>query len=119
MSICFKQSQDGWSACDGKYAMRREGLRVGQRFTLFLNGRREASFFAWLEQAPGPDGPRYNWKLGASRKAGETAVGLETYASLFLAFFNSYQTTMRLPPGSVAIVFDPDAERKAWDQWGP
>lgn len=119
MSICFEQSQDGWSACDGKYEMRREGLRVGQRFTLFLNGRREASFFAWLEQAPGPDGPRYSWKLGASRKAGETAVGLETYASLFLAFFNSYPTTMRLPPGSVAIVFDPDAERKAWDQWGP
>ncbi|WP_232318188.1 hypothetical protein [Sphingomonas sp. TDK1] len=119
MSICFEHSQDGWFAGGGKYEMRREALRVGQRFTLFLNGQREASFFAWLEQESGPDGPTYSWKLGTSRKTGETAVGFETYASLFTAFFNAYQTTMRLPRGSVAIAFDPDVERKVWDSWGP
>ena len=119
MSICFEQSQNGWFAHGGKYEIRREGLRVGQRFTLFVNDKREASFFASPGQASGGDGPEYTWTLGVSQKTGETAVGFETYASLFSAFFKAYQNTMRLPPGSVNIAFDPDVERNAWDRWGP
>ncbi|WCM28671.1 hypothetical protein NDN01_07100 [Sphingomonas sp. QA11] len=119
MSICFEKSQDAWFAQGGKYEMHREGRRVGQRFTLLVNGQREASFFAWPEQAPGSGGPEYTWTLGVSHKTAETAVGFETYASLFTSFLKAYQNTTGLPLGSVNIAFDPDIERKALDQWGP
>lgn len=65
MTINFEKSEDGWLAQSGKYEMRREGLRVGQRFTLFMNGQREVSFFAIPSQARGPGGNEYTWTLGA------------------------------------------------------
>jgi hypothetical protein len=119
MTINFEKSEDGWLAQSGKYKMRREGLRVGERFTLFVNGQREVSFFAIPGQARGPDGNEYTWTLGASQRTGRTSVGFETYATLFGAFFNAYQGSRKLPSGSVVIAFDPDIQRKAWDQWGP
>ena len=48
-----KTATGAWESVDRKYEVRREGLRVGERFTLHVNGRREVSFFAWPEQHAG------------------------------------------------------------------
>lgn len=83
----FSELESGaWQAAHGKYEIRREGLRVGERFTLFVNGQREVSLFAWLDQSPGPN-PVYTWTLGATPKTGETTIGVATYAMLYDAFF--------------------------------
>ena len=114
-----KSATAAWESVDRKYEVRREGLRVGERFTLHVNGRREVSFFAWPEQHAGADGPEYTWILGATSAAGKISVGFETYATLFNAFFKTYQETSGLPSGSTNIVFDPDIETAMWDLWGP
>ena len=119
-SIAFSKSATGaWESVDRKYEVRREGLRVGERFTLHVNGRREVSFFAWPKQHAGADGPEYTWILGATSAAGKTSIGFETYATLFNAFFKTYQETSGLPSGRTNIVFDPDIETAMWDLWGP
>ena len=84
-----------------------------------MNGRREVSFFAWPEQHAGADGPEDIWILGATSAVGKTSIGFETYATLFNAFFGTYQETSGLPSGSTSIVFDPDIELAMWDLWGP
>jgi hypothetical protein len=119
MPIHFERTPQGWFAQDAKYEMRREGKRVGARFTLLIDGRHEVSFFAWVDQASGAQGPAYNWTIGVSQRTAQTSVGVETYATLFDAFFLAYQRQMSLPPGSLTISFDPDIESKAWDRWGP
>jgi hypothetical protein len=116
----FKKLATGsWESVDRKYEVRREGLRVGERFTLNVNGRREVSFFAWPKQHAGADGPEYTWILGVTSAAGKTSIGFETYATLFNAFFKTYQETNGLPSGLTNIVFDPDIETAMWDLWGP
>jgi hypothetical protein len=83
----FSKSATGsWEGVDRKYEVQREGLRVGERFTLHANGRREVSFFAWPEKHAGADGPEYTWVLGATSAAGKISIGFETYAILFNAF---------------------------------
>ncbi|RYF00236.1 MAG: hypothetical protein EOO77_34345 [Oxalobacteraceae bacterium] len=114
-----KSATGAWESVDLKYEVRREGLRVGERFTLHVNGRREVSFFAWPEQHVGADGPEYTWIPGATSAAGKTFIGFETYATLFNAFFKTYQETSGLPSGSTSIVFDIDIELAMWDLWGP
>ena len=119
-STAFSKSATGaWESVDRKYEVRREGLRVGERFTLHVNGRREVSFFAWPKQHAGADGPEYTWILGATPAAGKNSIGFETYATLFNAFFKTYQETSGLPSGRTNIVFDPDIETAMWDLWGP
>ncbi|RSU61107.1 hypothetical protein DAH56_06555 [Sphingomonas koreensis] len=119
MPIHFERTPQGWFAQGAKYEMRREGRRVGERFTLFIDGRREVSFFAWVDQTSGLQGPEYNWTIGASQGTAQTSVGVETYATLFGAFFAAYQRQMSLPPGSLTISFDPGIEDKAWERRGP
>lgn len=116
----FSKSATGvWESVDRKYELRREGLRVGERFTLHVNGHREVSLFAWSEQHAGADGPEYMWILGATSAVGKISIGFETYATLFNAFFKTYQEASGLPSGSTSIVFDPDIELAMWDLWGP
>jgi hypothetical protein len=103
----FNKSATGaWESVDRKYEVRREGLR-------------EVSFFAWPKQHAGADGPKYTWILAATSAAGKTSIGFETYATLFNAFFKTYQETNGLPSGLTNIVFDPDIETAMWDLWGP
>ncbi|MGC5799047.1 hypothetical protein [Sphingomonas sp. NFX23] len=116
----FRKSATGaWETTDGKYEVRREGLRVGERFTLYVNGRREVALFACPERYEGVDGPEYTWILGATSAVGKTVIGFETYETLFNAFFKTYQQTTGLKSGSPSIAFDPDVELAMWDRWGP
>ncbi|MDT8758554.1 hypothetical protein MZO42_07580 [Sphingomonas psychrotolerans] len=119
MVLKFEKAEDGWIAEGGKYQMRYEGQRVGMRFVLSVNGTREASFFASGPQRLGADEPEYLWTIGTSERAAQTGVGRESYATIYHAFFEAYQSLFKLPPGQVSLAFDPQLEKKEWDRWGP
>lgn len=120
MAVEFHESGCGWSAEGGKYQIRYEGQRVGQRFTLLVDGRREASFYASSEKRAGEHGQEYIWILGTPARTGDIAIGVETYGSLYRAFFEAYQRSFKsLPQGPVTLTFDPDIEAREWNRWGP
>lgn len=119
MTIHFEQANGCWKAQSGKYEVRRQGLRVGERFILSINGMQEASFYASCSKTAGDGGPEYIWTLGASQRTAENPVGLETYASVYRAFFETYQGSFDLPTGPVSLAFDSEIERTEWDRWGP
>ncbi|WP_294331076.1 hypothetical protein [uncultured Sphingomonas sp.] len=120
MAVEFHESQGGWVAEGGKYQMRHEGQRVGQRFALFVSGRREASFYASSSKHSDEHGPVYIWTLGVSAKTAEVVIGVESYATLYRAFFEAYQRSFKsLPHGRVMLAFDRDIEAKEWERWGP
>lgn len=119
MVVNFQKSEEGWIAEGGKYQMRYESQRVGMRFILCVNGTREASFYASGPQRAPVDGPEYIWTIGTSETTAQTGLGFETYATLYHAFFEAYQSSFKLPPGRVLLAFDPELEKKEWIRLGP
>lgn len=119
MVVKFEKAEDGWVAQCGKYQMRYQGQRVGRRFVLSVNGMQEASFYASGPHRSDADKPEYLYTIGTSERTAQTGLGLESYATLYLAFFEAYHSQFKIPPGRVSLAFDPEIEMREWDRWGP
>jgi hypothetical protein len=137
MALSFEKLSGRWSASDGKYTVEYVGQRVGQKFELCVNGRREIRLFAWLEERLTTEHDRSAvtdlvadkvaiWKLDVSEAVASQSIGLLTIGQIFADFFRAYQfygsgqrVDGEMRRAIVETQFVPGIEMEAWKRWGP